>query len=155
MRYIIIILIALITLGGCSSSLPATQTNSLNSDEQAALNFITEHTPELDQSLNQQNKAVVHMGDFDFDGAMPHINNYVKHWNQVKKEWESFPAAKGKTAKLEHLFETAANDLREINLGLLNLVDGVSGDRAVAGIKAYTGDKIKLDDELATFEQSK
>ena len=151
MKYLVLI-IALVMLGGCASSSPATSnSNTLNADEQAALDFIIEHIPELDQIYDMQMAAVEDTGNLNMTAATVHIDTYVAHWNLVKKEWEAFPAAGGQTMQLELLFENTANDLRDINMGMLDILQGSTNNAAIKAVRAYASDRTALDDELATF----
>ena len=133
---------------------PGQDGGSLNSDERTAYRFIRKHAPKLDQIFSQQNEAVIHMSNLEFDAALPHVKNYVSHWNKISTEWAAFPAAGGKTRGLEVSFENAANDLRTINMGLGRVLDGGTAGKALAGVKSYGKHKAILDDKLATFAQT-
>jgi hypothetical protein len=151
---LIILAVALVGCGTTTVVEPAIPAGP-SSAEQASIDFITEHAPELDDIFSEQTKAVEHMGTLDFDSANVHIDKYVALWNKIKDEWEGFPAGGGRVAAAELYFENSANHLRDISFGLVDILEGKSGENATTAVVDYVEDRAALDAEMAGFTDGK
>jgi hypothetical protein len=151
--FIILVVLLLATSVAACGATPAVDvdTGGLTADEQTSLAFIVEHTPELEDIYSQQEAAVQAIVDGDFDTAVVYINTYVEQWNTIKVGWEAFPAAGGKVAGIEMLFEDTANDLHDIHSGLGDAIEYGDVSGATAAVVKYNTDIVLLQDALAEF----
>ena len=137
------------TVISTSASPPAS--TGLTPDEQTSLTFITQNTPVLEEIFSEQDVAVQDLNSGAYDAATAAINTYVAEWNNLKSEWESFPAAGGKVDVIEHQFTATANDLHDINTGIENALTSGDASVGVAAINQYAADIILLKNEIAGF----
>lgn len=144
---VLTILVLALGLAACGGS-PPSDSGGFTPAEQKALDFVVEHTPELEEIADLEYRAVQSMGDGDFDSATPLIETYITKWNIVKVEWEDFPLAGGKVSAIEMLFEDTANNLHDINSGIVDAIEYGDGSGAVAAYESYLVNIELLKEEL-------
>ena len=150
---VLILIVGVAILSGDSNSSGSAPSGAgapgFTADEQTSLDFIVSHVPVLERIFNEQSNAVDHLSNFEFDQASTHVKTYVSEWNNLSDEWESFPAAGGRVASAEMSFETAANDLRDMNMGLLDVLNGGSSDAATTAVTSFASDLASLKSDLS------